>query len=143
MLPDGKVIKAGVQVRSLVFSDLESVLVPELWDQKIETWTELSPAAAPHSYHSVSILLADGKVPVEGMCLAVHEGDLSCCNRVKDRYDNTISPPYPFTSKAALVSRPDIRPLSEVIAVVGARVTATLQNRHWATLTHSCEWSAQ
>ena len=66
VLPDGKVIVTGGQLRSAVFTDIESVLVPEMFDPATKTWIQLAPAAVPRNYHSVSILLPDGTIFVGG-----------------------------------------------------------------------------
>lgn len=76
VLPDGKVIVTGGQARSLVFTDVDSVLIAEMFDPATKTWSQLAAAAVPRNYHSVSILLPDGTVFVGGggMCPAA-QGD--------------------------------------------------------------------
>lgn len=76
VLPDGKVVVTGGQARSLVFTDIDSVLAAEMFDPATKTWNQLASAAIPRNYHAVSILLPDGTVFVGGggMCPAA-QGD--------------------------------------------------------------------
>jgi galactose oxidase len=62
VLPDGNVIVFGGQNFALPFSDNTSVLTPELWDAKREVFVSLAPAVVPRNYHSVAMLLPDGRV---------------------------------------------------------------------------------
>jgi galactose oxidase len=62
VLPDGNVIVFGGQNFALPFSDNTSVLAPELWDAKREVFVPLPPAVVPRNYHSVALLLPDGRV---------------------------------------------------------------------------------
>jgi hypothetical protein len=62
VLPNGQVLILGGQTYAVGFSDNNSVLVPELWDPKSETFSTLPPMAVPRNYHSVAILLPDARV---------------------------------------------------------------------------------
>lgn len=131
VLPNGQIFVNGGQARSLVFTDIDSVLIPEMWDPQTNVWTQLAPAAVPRNYHSVSLLLPDGTVFVGGggMCPASQGDDLSWCDRAKDHFDGEIySPPYLFTATGAPASRPTISALSATTAAVGSTITVTLQN---------------
>lgn len=61
-LPNGQVIVIGGQTVGKPFSDDNSALVPELWDPATETFTTLPPIAVGRNYHSVALLLPDGRV---------------------------------------------------------------------------------
>ncbi|KAJ8115897.1 hypothetical protein OPT61_g2564 [Boeremia exigua] len=131
VLPNGKIIVTGGQLRSAVFTDINSVLVPEMFDPSTKSWTQLAPAAVPRNYHSVSILLPDGTVFVGGggMCPAAQGDNLDWCDRAKDHFDGEIfSPPYLFTSSGALASRPTISSVSASKVIVGATITVSLAN---------------
>ncbi|KAH6616458.1 kelch domain-containing protein [Boeremia exigua] len=131
VLPDGKVIVTGGQLRSQVFTDVDSVLVPEMFDPSTKSWTQLAPAAVPRNYHSVSILLPDGTVFVGGggMCPAAQGDNLDWCDRAKDHFDGEVfSPPYLFTAAGTLAPRPTISSISASKLIVGATVTVSLAN---------------
>ena len=66
VLPNGQVVLIGGQTYAVGFSDSNSVLVPELFDPVTETFTPLPPIAAPRNYHSVALLLPDGRVVSAG-----------------------------------------------------------------------------
>ncbi|KXH63527.1 hypothetical protein CNYM01_14033 [Colletotrichum nymphaeae SA-01] len=131
VLPDGKVVVTGGQPRSLVFTDTNGVLVPELWDPKTRAWTPMAAAVVPRNYHSVSILLPDGTVFVGGggMCPAAQGSDLSWCDRAKDHFDGEVfSPPYLFTAAGELALRPVILSLSQTTVKVGTSITVALES---------------
>ncbi|MGE0799241.1 MAG: discoidin domain-containing protein, partial [Lautropia sp.] len=62
VLPNGQVVIIGGQTYARGFSDSNSVMVPELFDPRTETFTQLPAMAAPRNYHSVALLLPDGRV---------------------------------------------------------------------------------
>jgi Ca2+-binding RTX toxin-like protein len=62
ILADGKVLVTGGN-STPVFSDAAgAVLAAELWDPATETWQTLAAQVKPRLYHSVSVLLPDGRV---------------------------------------------------------------------------------
>ncbi|KAH9878144.1 hypothetical protein J1614_003361 [Plenodomus biglobosus] len=131
VLPSGQVLVTGGQTRTIVFTDIDSVLVPELWDPKTETWTQLAPAAVPRNYHSVSLLLPDGTVFVGGggMCPAAQGDNLAWCDRAKDHFDGEIfSPPYLFAADGELAVRPVVESVSAARVVVGATIKVVLKD---------------
>jgi hypothetical protein len=62
MLPDGKVVLIGGSSQAV----RNYILTPEMFDPLTETWTTLPDEIVPRSYHSVALLLADGRVWVAG-----------------------------------------------------------------------------
>jgi hypothetical protein len=65
ILPDGKVLATGGSNNN---SNLDSsaVLPAELWDPVTQTWTLLPSMATPRMYHSIAMLMQDGRVLVAG-----------------------------------------------------------------------------
>jgi len=61
VLPNGQVVIIGGATVAVGFSDNNSVLAPELFDPVAETFTTLPPMAVPRNYHSVALLLPDGR----------------------------------------------------------------------------------
>lgn len=131
VLPDGTVLITGGQRRSLVFTDDAGILYPELFNPATKTWKTLAPEAVPRNYHSVSILLADGRVfsGGGGLCYVGSVGATSAnCNKLVDHADGQIfSPPYIFTATGALAARPEIASLSATSVKVGGELSITMR----------------
>lgn len=132
VLPDGTVLVTGGQRRSMVFTDDDGVLYPELFNPATETWKTLAPEAVPRNYHSVSILLPDARVfsGGGGLCYLAQVGANSAnCNKLVDHADGQIfSPPYLFNADGSPAARPVITGLSATNVRVGAQITINLQN---------------
>jgi galactose oxidase len=62
VLPDGSVLVVGGQQHPQGFTDTGAVLSPELWNPATGTFTVLAPDVIPRTYHSVAVLLPDGRV---------------------------------------------------------------------------------
>ena len=64
LLPDGKVLVTG-GTTGPGFDDetlANAVLAAEMWDPATETWTTMSSMSTNRSYHSMALLLPDGRV---------------------------------------------------------------------------------
>ncbi|RMZ68166.1 kelch domain-containing [Pyrenophora seminiperda CCB06] len=128
VLPDGTVLVTGGQKRSKVFTDDDGVLYAELFNPATKSWRTLAPQAVPRNYHSVSILLADGRVfsGGGGLCyVAQGVGRSSAnCNKLVDHADGQIfSPPYLFNTDGTPATRPTISSLSANSVKVGGKLT--------------------
>lgn len=66
LLPDGTVLAVGGSATGKADNGLDPVLEIELFDPLSETWTTMAPMRVPRSYHSLAILLADGRVLMAG-----------------------------------------------------------------------------
>jgi galactose oxidase len=62
VLPDGTVFVAGGQQFGQPFSDSQSILVSELWSNLTGNFTTRAAEDTPRNYHSVAVLLQDGRV---------------------------------------------------------------------------------
>jgi galactose oxidase len=117
VLPDGKVLVVGGQQHPQAFTDTGAVLSPELWDPTTGNFTVMAPEAIPRTYHSVAILLPDGRVFSGG-------GGL-CNNCTTNHPDGQIySPPYLFNPDGT----PRIRPVintAPVSTTTGSTITVT------------------
>ena len=101
VLPDGQVVTMGGQTYAVPFSDANSVFNAELWDPATDAFTVMAPAAVARNYHSVGILLPDGRVFSGG-------GGL-CGTCATNHPDGQIfSPPYLFNADGSLRTRPTI-----------------------------------
>ncbi len=62
VLPTGQVLIVGGQSVNAGFSDTGAVLPAELFDPATETFTVMPAMSVPRTYHSVALLLPDGRV---------------------------------------------------------------------------------
>jgi len=117
VLPNGKVFIVGGQTRPVPFSDATSILSPELWDPATQLFTTLPAHVVPRNYHSIALLLLDGRVLSGG-------GGL-CGATCKTNHEDVeiFSPSYLFTSSGGLATRPVINSVSATSVTVGTTVT--------------------
>ena len=111
MLPTGEVLIIGGNASGSKFSDNESKLSVEIWDPngfangRQGTWRTGASMQTPRNYHSVALLLTDGRV------LAAGGGYCSgnpTCNGATHEDGEIYSPPYLFDNTGALAPRPAI-----------------------------------
>lgn len=62
VLPTGEVMMIGGNTSQQKFSDVGSVLTPEIWNPQTGTWRDVADASVPRNYHSLAVLLPDGRV---------------------------------------------------------------------------------
>jgi galactose oxidase len=91
----------GGQTVPVPFSDDGAVLTPELWDPATEKFQKLAAMATPRTYHSVALLLPDGRVLSGG-------GGL--CGDCTTNHPNVeiLSPPYLLNADGTAATRPTI-----------------------------------
>ena len=118
VLPDGQVLVLGGQQHPQPYTDTGGVLSPELWNPATGKFTVLAPEIIPRNYHSVAILLPDGRVFSGGGGLCGR----SCTTNHPD--GQIYSPPYLFNSNGTARSRPviDTAPGS---TTTGSTITVT------------------
>ncbi|MFL9963075.1 DUF1929 domain-containing protein, partial [Paraburkholderia sediminicola] len=100
-LPSGQVVVVGGQTRAQPFSDDGAVLTPEIWSPETETFTLLQKQGVPRTYHSIALLLPDGRVLSGGGGLCG-----GCSTNHADV--EILTPPYLFNPDGSLASRPKI-----------------------------------
>jgi fibronectin type 3 domain-containing protein len=139
-LPDGTVLATGGGTDKSGFNDANAVLQPEDWNPATGTWTTYAPMSAPRLYHSVAVLLPDGRVYVAG-----GGGDPG----VSDQKSAQIfSPPYLFKGprptissapatleygSTAFVGTPDATSISRVSLIRTGSVTHAFDENARAT----------
>ena len=117
VLPNGQVVTMGGETYAVPFSDDNSVLNAELWDPTTGAFSVMAPEAVPRNYHSVAVLLPDGRVfsgggGLCGTCLTNHpDGQI-------------FSPPYLFNADGTLATRPTINS-APASAATGQTITVT------------------
>jgi galactose oxidase len=121
VLPNGQVVIVGGMNVALTFSDLRAVLMAELWDPQTETFTRLAPMQTPRPYHSVALLLLDGRVFVGGggYCGIGFTGE--CPNHPNAEI---LTPPYLLNADGTLATRPQI---TSAPAMAGPGMTITVR----------------
>uniref|UniRef100_UPI00261650A1 galactose oxidase-like domain-containing protein n=1 Tax=uncultured Maribacter sp. TaxID=431308 RepID=UPI00261650A1 len=103
VLPNGQVLVTGGLDRGAVFTDVGARYEAELFDPTNNTWTTVASMSEARTYHSVSILLTDGRVFVGGGGLC---DDTDGC---ENHFNAEIySPPYLFDNSGELAIRPNI-----------------------------------
>ncbi|KAK2603590.1 hypothetical protein QQS21_004171 [Conoideocrella luteorostrata] len=112
VLPDGKTFISGGQSYAIPFSDDTPQLTPELYDPVADSFYQQQPNTIIRVYHSVSLLLPDGRVFNAGGGLC---GD---CNT--NHFDGQVfTPQYLLTNSGQLATRPVIRSATQS----GRRIT--------------------
>jgi hypothetical protein len=119
VLPNGQVVVVGGQTYDEPFTDTDAVLVPELWDPSTQLFQTLAPMATPRTYHSVALLLPDGRVWVSGGGLC---GSCSSAGANHLNYE-ILTPPYLLTASGAAATRPVISSVNNTIFQPGATMT--------------------
>ena len=100
VLPSGEVVVTGGQCSPQPFKDDCARLNAEIWNPATGAFRQLAAMQTPRTYHSVSLLMQDGRVWVAG-------GGL--CGNCSTNHPNAeiFSPPYLFAGNA-LATRPII-----------------------------------
>jgi galactose oxidase len=99
VLPDGTVFIVGGQEFGVAFNEENVQFTPELYDPKTNTFRQMQKNNMIRVYHSVSILVPDGRVLTGG-------GGL-CGNCSANHYDAQLyTPPYLLTSTGEERERP-------------------------------------
>ena len=107
VLPTGDVMAIGGNTSQTKFSDDGSVLTPEIWNPTTGTWRIAADMQVPRNYHSLAILLPDGRVWAGG-------GGLS--GNSADHQDAQIfTPPVLFKPDGSAAVRPQITETPEAI----------------------------
>ena len=118
VLPDGSTFITGGQVRGIPFEDSTPQLTPELYVPGDDTFYKQQPNSIVRVYHSVSLLLPDGRV--------FNGGGGLCGDCTTNHFDAQIfTPNYLYDNKGNLATRPKITNTSTKSVKVGGRVTVT------------------
>ncbi|GIM89382.1 hypothetical protein Ato02nite_011750 [Paractinoplanes toevensis] len=102
VLPDGKVLVTGGQNFAVPFSDNTTVYSAELYDPATEKFSTMASATVPRNYHSVSLLMPDGRVFSGG-------GGLCGGDCTTNHFDGQFfTPPYLLNEDGTAATRPTI-----------------------------------
>ncbi len=133
VLPSGEVMVIGGNTSGRKFNDTGSVMTCELWNPRTAAWRGVADIAVPRNYHSLALLLPDGRVLSGG-------GGLGGA----DHQDAQLyTPPCLFNADGTPATRPTITAAPATIGVGTIfHVTATADIRKFAfikmsAITHS------
>ncbi|MBL8206393.1 MAG: NPCBM/NEW2 domain-containing protein [Blastocatellia bacterium] len=100
VLPTGEVLIVGGNTSGIEFSDQGTILTPEIWNPETQTWRTVAAHSVPRNYHSVALLMPDGRV---------WSGGGGLCGCAADHPDHQIfNPPYLYNADGSLAQRPAI-----------------------------------
>lgn len=101
MLPNGEVMVVGGNTSGEFFSDVGAVMTPEIWNPDSGQWRGVADMSVPRNYHSLAMLLPDGRVWSGGGGLS---GDA-----LTDHQDAQVfTPPQLFNADGTPAVRPVI-----------------------------------
>lgn len=100
VLPNGEVMVIGGNTSGRKFNDTGSILTPEIWNPTTRTWRQVAPMNVPRNYHSLALLLPDGRVWSGGGGLSGNSAD--------HRDAQIFTPPQLYTATGSLAPRPQI-----------------------------------
>ncbi|MEO0507486.1 MAG: PKD domain-containing protein [Bacteroidota bacterium] len=103
VLPNGEVLITGGLGKAAVFTDDTAVLGAEIFNPDTNTWRTVAAMQEARTYHSVAILMVDGRVFVGGGGLC--NTTPSCENHLNAEI---YSPPYLYDGTGNLATRPQI-----------------------------------
>ncbi|KAL9586773.1 MAG: hypothetical protein Q9203_003745 [Teloschistes exilis] len=119
VMPDGKVLVVGGESYPVPFSDDTSIFASELFNPATSSFTPVNPISVPRVYHSWALLLPDA---------TIISGGGGLCGACATNHPNAqiYSPAYLFNADGSKAARPVINSVSSTNAVVGAKITITM-----------------
>lgn len=107
VLPDGTTFITGGQSYAVPFSDENAQLTPELYDPAADAFTQQQPNSIVRVYHSIALLMHDGRVFSAG-------GGLCGGGCKVNHFDGQIfTPQYLLTSSGQPATRPVIQSVTQ------------------------------
>lgn len=98
ILPNGEVMVIGGNTSGYKFNDTGSILSPEIWNPTTGQWREVTDMSVPRNYHSLALLLPDGRVWSGGSGLSGNAAD--------HRDAQLYTPPMLYAADGTLATRP-------------------------------------
>lgn len=115
VLPNGEVLVMGGNTTGLKFNDTGSILPCEIWNPQTGQWRTVASISVPRNYHSLSLLLPDGRVLSGGGGLSGNSAD--------HRDVQLYTPASLFNADGSAATRPA---LSTAPAKIGAGAAFTV-----------------
>jgi len=110
ILADGSVLVSGGNTDGArYYSPDAGTRIPELWNAATGQFSPLNPMQGDRQYHSIALLLADGRV------LSAGGGICGDCYRLgyEERNAEIFTPPYLYSADASLALRPALQNVPE------------------------------
>jgi galactose oxidase len=139
VLPDGKVAVFGGQSYAVPFTDNNAVLTAELWDPVTQAFTALAPAAVPRTYHSVALLMPDGRVFTGGGGLCGAGCDTNHMDAEIFTPPNLLNADGTPASRPAITTAPATAANGATITVATNRTVTAFSIIRMGTATHSVD----
>ena len=117
ILADGKVLASG-GTSGPGFNNTclaNAVFQAESWNPSTGAWSPMAPLIKRRQYHSVAVLLIDGRVLVGGTT-SQPESHKNCGNVDDELQQEIFSPPYLFNSDGSWAIRPTITSAPDTIS---------------------------
>ncbi|KAM0551756.1 hypothetical protein ACHAPJ_008324 [Fusarium lateritium] len=116
LLPNGNVFITGGQEYAIPFADTTPQFEPEMYYPDLDQFKLMRPNNIVRVYHSIALLLPDGRV--------FNGGGGLCGGCDTNHFDAQLySPPYLYDSKGKLATRPKINSVSASAVKVGSSLT--------------------
>ncbi|CAI7604989.1 unnamed protein product [Penicillium glandicola] len=116
ILPDGSVFTTGGQSYGVPFNDSNAHLTPELYDPKTNMFNEQQPNSIIRVYHSISLLLTDGRIFNGGSGLGV--------SAPTNHFDAQIyTPDYLLNDDGSPATRPTITSVATNTLRAGEKIS--------------------
>ncbi len=125
VLPTGEVLVIGGNTSREGFSDEGTVYETEIWNPNTRQWRLAAAITIPRNYHSIGLLLTDGRVLSAGGGYC--GDDEPICNSASHQDAQIYSPPYLFNNDGSLATRPTITNNPGIIQA-GQPFTVTASN---------------
>jgi len=104
-LPNGDVMAVGGSRNSGSFNNVGSVFDGEIWNPQTGEWTRTAASSVPRNYHSVALLLNDGRVLSAG---GGYGSGNEFLNGASHQNGQIFTPPYLFNADGSSATRPSI-----------------------------------
>ncbi len=101
ILPNGEVMIVGGSSSGQFFSDVGAILSPEIWNPTTGQWRAVADMSVARTYHSLAMLLPDGRVWSGG-------GGLSGDPLIDHQDAQIFTPPQLFNTNGTSAPRPQI-----------------------------------
>jgi YVTN family beta-propeller protein len=109
ILPNGEVMVIGGNTTGVKFADTGSVFPCEIWNPTTGLWRTVGSISVPRNYHSLALLLPDGRVLSGGGGLSGNSAD--------HRDAQLYTPPMLYNADGSLATRPAITTIPSQIGV--------------------------
>lgn len=137
VLPDGTVFTTGGQSYGIPFNDDNAHLIPELYDPETNEFRQQEGNSIVRVYHSISLLLPDGRVFNGGSGLGV--------SAPTNHFDAQIyTPHYLLNGDGTTAARPTIDSVAETTLRAGNKISITASTQvnrasliRYGTTTHT------